>query len=86
MDIKDAEKNIISVSLFKVKTAEEIFADVKKCGAMTVTKDDIPQCILLSPMEYSRIMDELEIAKLEKDLSEEITYDDLLIETDRIEN
>ena len=80
MDINEAEMNTIPVSIFEIKSPQEIFSDVKKCGAMTVTKDGVPQCIMLSPEEYARLKDELEIARLENDLSDELDIDNELLD------
>ena len=57
MDLTDAIKNTISVSRFRTVPAEEIFAEVRKCGAKIVIKDDQPECILLSPAEYIKLYD-----------------------------
>ena len=83
MDLTDAIKNSIPVSLFKFKPAEEIFSDVKKCGAKIVIKDDLPECILLSPAEYVKIMEELDYLRQEKLISDDrLSSDTLLDELD----
>ncbi len=82
MELKDTIRDSISISLLKTRPIEDVFKEVKQRGAIIVMKDDVPECVLISPQEYNRIMDELEIARLEKDLSEEIRYEDLLNETD----
>ena len=80
MDLTDAIKNSIPVSLFKLKPAEEIFSEVKKCGAKIVIKDDLPECILLSPAEYVKIMEELDYLRQEKLIMEDRLSDDPVID------
>ncbi len=44
--------------------ARKIFADVRKNGAKVVLKNDQPVCVLLSPDNYVKLMDEVDEARL----------------------
>ena len=64
MDIASAIKNTISISLFNRGLAGKVFEEVKKTGAKVVMKNNAPECVLLSPEEYIRLMDEVNDARL----------------------
>lgn len=64
MDITSAIKNTISISLFNRGLAGKVFEDVKKTGAKVVMKNNTPECVLLAPDEYIRLMDEVNDARL----------------------
>ena len=64
MDITSAIKNTISISLFNRGLAGKVFEEVKKTGAKVVMKNNAPECVLLSPEEYIRLMDEVNDARL----------------------
>lgn len=49
----------IPIRLFNHCEAEKIFENVTKQGTMVVTKNHLPECVLISPMEYMRIVEEL---------------------------
>ena len=51
--------NTIPISLFGHCESEKIFENVTKQGTMVVTKNHLPECVLISPMEYMRIVEEL---------------------------
>lgn len=59
-----AIRNTIPISLFNRGLAGKIFEDVKSSGAKVVMKNNVAECVLLSPDEYARIMDELNDARL----------------------
>lgn len=59
-----AIRNTIPISLFNRGLAGKIFEDVKASGAKVVMKNNVAECVLLSPDEYARIMDELNDARL----------------------
>ena len=59
-----AIRNTIPISLFNRGLAGKIFEDVKSSGAKVVMKNNVAECVLLSPEEYTRIMDELNDARL----------------------
>lgn len=52
--------NIIPISLFNRGQASKIFADVKKSGTKIVVKNNMPECILMSPQEYKNLFECLE--------------------------
>ncbi len=64
MNIIAAIENTIPISQFNRGLAGKIFADVRQNGAKVVMKNNAPECVLLSPQEYIRIMDALNDAKL----------------------
>ena len=54
-------KNIVSISAFNKGEAGAIFSSVKKSGiSKLVMRRNEPECVLVSPSEYSRIIAELE--------------------------
>lgn len=63
-DMTNAITNTISISLFNRGLAGKVFEDVKKCGAKVVIKNNAPECVLLSPDEYIKLMDEINDARL----------------------
>lgn len=63
-NIASAIKNTISISLFNRGLAGKIFEEVKQCGAKVVMKNNTAECVLLSPDEYLRLMDEVNDARL----------------------
>lgn len=75
-DMTSAIKNIIPISVFNRGLAGKIFEDVKRSGAKVVVKNNAPECVLLSPEEYVRIMDELNDARLLKLASERMEHYD----------
>ena len=56
--------NTIPISLFNRGLAGKIFQEVKQTGAKVVMKNNAPECVLLSPEEYVRLMDEVNDARL----------------------
>lgn len=70
--------SIIPISLFNKGKANQIFSDVKKTGIRVVVKNNTPECVLLSPENYQKMIDEYEDAMLLnealKRLSESATY------------
>lgn len=59
-----AVTNTVPISLFNRGRAGQIFEDVKRSGAKVVMKNNAAECVLLSPDEYVRLMDELNDARL----------------------
>ena len=79
--------SIIPISQFNKGQANKIFSDVKKFGTKIVVKNNVPECILMSPQSYQRMMEEYEnailAAEAEKRLSkntEYISHDDVMKE------
>jgi PHD/YefM family antitoxin component YafN of YafNO toxin-antitoxin module len=64
MNIITALENTVSISLFNRGLAGKIFSEVKHTGAKVVMKNNTPECVLLSPEEYIKLMDEINDAKL----------------------
>lgn len=56
--------NTVSISQFNKGLAGKIFDEVKKTGAKVVMKNNTAECVLLSPEEYTQLIDELNDAKL----------------------
>ena len=63
-NIVSAIRDTISISLFNCGLAGKIFEEVKQTGAKVVMKNNTAECVLLSPDEYIRLMDELNDARL----------------------
>jgi len=74
MNIASAIRDTIPISLFNRGFAGKIFEDVKQSGAKVVMKNNAAECVLLSPEEYLRLIDEVNDARL------------LSIATDRMAN
>ena len=55
MNIRSALENTIPISQFNRGLAGKIFEEVKRYGAKVVMKNNIPECVLLSPEEYIRL-------------------------------
>ena len=64
-NITSAIKDTISISQFNRGLAGKIFEDVKQSGAKVVMKNNTAECVLLSPEEYLRLMDEVNDARKE---------------------
>ena len=62
--VVSAITNTIPISNFNRGLAGKIFADVRSSGAKVVIKNNMPECVLISPEEYIDLMNELEDAKL----------------------
>lgn len=58
--------NTISISLFNKETINQIFEDVKITGSKIVMNDDVAECVLISPNEYARLIEEVSDARLLK--------------------
>ena len=63
-DMTNVISNTVPISLFNKGQAGRIFADVKKSGAKVVMKNNVAECVLLSPTEYRQLMDEINDARL----------------------
>lgn len=63
-NIVSAIRNTIPISLFNRGLAGKIFEEVKQCGAKVVMKNNTAECVLMSPEEYLRLMDEVNDARL----------------------
>lgn len=56
--------NTVSINKFNRGLAGKIFDEVKKTGAKVVMKNNTDECVLLSPKEYTDLIDELNDAHL----------------------
>ena len=63
-NITSAIRDTISISLFNRGLAGKIFDDVKQSGAKVVMKNNTAECVLMSPEEYVKLMDEVNDARL----------------------
>ena len=52
----------------------KIFEDVKQSGAKVVMKNNVAECVLISPEEYVRLMDEVNDARLLAVASERMAH------------
>ena len=68
--------NTIPISQFNRGLAGKIFDEVKQCGAKVVMKNNTAECVLISPDEYVRIMDELNDARMMLIASERMSHFD----------
>lgn len=64
MNIRAAIENTVSISSFNRGLAGQIFSEVKQSGAKVVMKNNAPECVLMSPQEYVKLMDEIHNARL----------------------
>ena len=62
--VVSAIRNTVPITQFTRGLAGQIFEDVKAHGAKVVMKNNAAECVLLSPDEYVRLMDELNDARL----------------------
>ena len=56
--------SIVSISQFNKGQANKIFSDVKKHGTRIVVKNNLPECVLISPQNYQKMLEEYEDAIL----------------------
>ena len=63
-NIASAIRSTIPISLFNRGLAGKIFEEVKQCGAKVVMKNNTAECVLMSPDEYIRLIDEVNDARL----------------------
>lgn len=62
--VVSAIRKTVPITQFNRGMAGKIFEDVKAHGPKVVMKNNVAECVLLSPDEYVRLMDELEDAQL----------------------
>ena len=67
-------KNTVPISQFNRGLAGKIFEDVKQSGAKVVMKNNVAECVLISPEEYVRLMDEVNDARLLAVASERMAH------------
>lgn len=62
--VVNALKTTIPISVFNRGGAGKVFKEVKNSGPKVVIKNNVPECVLISPEEYVKLVDDLEDAKL----------------------
>jgi PHD/YefM family antitoxin component YafN of YafNO toxin-antitoxin module len=62
--VMSAINNTVPISQFNKGLAGKIFEDVKRLGAKVVMKNNVAECVLLSPDEYAKLMEEVNDARL----------------------
>ncbi len=62
--VVSAITNTVPITQFNRGFAGKIFEEVKKYGAKVVMKNNTAECVLISPDEYIRLMDELNDTRL----------------------
>ena len=62
--VVSAIRDTVPITQFNRGLAGQIFEDVKTHGAKVVMKNNSAECVLLSPDEYVRLMDDLNDARL----------------------
>ena len=62
--VVSAITNTVPITQFNRGLAGKIFEDVKRSGAKVAMKNNAAECVLLSPEEYVRLMDEVNDARL----------------------
>lgn len=67
--------SIIPISLFNKGQANKIFSEVKKFGTRIVVKNNVPECILMSPQAYQQMMEEYEDAMLAAEAAKRFSSD-----------
>ena len=74
--VMSAITNTVPITQFNRGLAGKIFEEVKQCGAKVVMKNNVAECVLISPDEYVRLMDELNDARLMAVASERMAHFD----------
>lgn len=62
--VMSALRDTVPINQFNRGLAGKIFEDVKKSGAKVVMKNNTAECVLLSPDEYAKLIDEICDARL----------------------
>ena len=70
--VMSAILNTVPITQFNRGMAGKIFDEVKRTGAKVVMKNNAAECVLLSPEEYVRLMDEINDARLLEIASERL--------------
>ena len=61
--VRDSIENTVSISLLNKGYAGQIFDEVRASGTKVVIKNNVPECVLMSPSEYLELLDELAQAR-----------------------
>ena len=76
-NVASAVKDTISISLLNRGMAGKIFKMVKDTGPKVVMKNNMPECVLMSPEEYIKLIDEIEDMKMAAIAEERLAHADL---------
>ena len=57
--VMSALRDTVPINQFNRGLAGKIFEEVKKSGAKVVMKNNTAECVLLSPEEYAKLIDEI---------------------------
>jgi len=68
--------SIVPITRFNRGEASKIFEEVAATGAKVVLKNNVPACVLLSPEEYTRLIDALEDQALLYEAEARLALDD----------
>lgn len=63
-DVSAAIQNTVPISMFNRGLAGQIFEEVKKFGTKVVMKNNVAECVLMSPEQYIALKDEINDARL----------------------
>lgn len=63
-NVTNTMNNTISISSFSAINVDKIFEDVKMTGVKVVMKDDVAECVLISPSEYEKLIEEVNDVRL----------------------
>lgn len=83
--VVSAIKNTVSISQFNRGMAGKVFGEVKKSGPKVVIKNNEPICVIISPEEYVKFMEELEDAYMYMTSQDRLSHfkpDELVSEED----
>ena len=64
----DVLDSIVPISRFNKGEANKIFSDVKKYGTRIVVKNNVPECVLMSPQSFQNMIEEYEDAILDTEI------------------
>ena len=78
MNMLNLTNAIVPITRFNKGEAGKIIDEVKNEGPRIIVKNNVPECILMSPQDYRQMMEEYEnallIAESQKRLSEKTDY------------
>ncbi len=63
-NVMSAIRDTVPIGHFNRGLAGKVFEDVKRTGPQVVIKNNLPECVLISPEEYAQMVDELNDARL----------------------
>ena len=63
-NVISAIHDTVPIGQFNRGLAGKVFNEVKRIGPKVVMKNNMPECVLISPEEYTRMIDEINDARL----------------------